>query len=58
MDLFSGLWDRPLTATVAVAFLALILQLVYRGYRQRVFFRDLVNSAQLATQNPSFGLAR
>jgi hypothetical protein len=48
--LLSSMRERPLALTIATAVAVLILQLVYRVYRRRAFFRDLVSSAELAIQ--------
>lgn len=34
---------RPFTATIVAGVFALVLQFLYKGYRQRAYFRNLVS---------------
>lgn len=39
----AAMWARPLTATIVAGVFALVLQFLYKGYRQRAYFRNLVS---------------
>jgi hypothetical protein len=41
--LVAAMQARPFTATIVAGVVALVLQFLYKGYRQRAYFRNLVS---------------
>lgn len=44
-SLVDALLARPLAVTVAASVLVLFTQFIYKGYRRRAYFRNLVSDA-------------